>query len=165
MNQKYLIWFIHFLLLSLQDNKLLQMPRSEFLIKKDNGFTSKYGTSLNVASPNVIYLKTKAKVNVLKYESDYAPFVNKSIKDITRKVGEIIKDNNKFQNQYLFNIDMSNKAVKFGKTSLIRYEAYLRPNVISKLTSYKNDMNDLATQIDETIGNVLYENGFVYMPK
>lgn len=165
MNQKYLIWFIHFLLLSLQDNKLLQMPRSEFLIKKENGFTSKYGTSLNLESPNVIYVKTKAKVNVSKYEPDYAPFVNKSIKDITRKVGEIIKRNNNFQNQYLFNVDMSNKAVKFGKTSLIRYEAYVRPHTTNKLTSYKDDMTNLATQIDETIGNVLYENGFVYMPK
>ena len=86
------------------------MNKNEILLEKNNNFVTRYGGTLENDKPSVLYLRTKAKITPLINKKEYNIEVNKIKHDFKTFVEKTIKASKSVQNDFLFNVDISEKA-------------------------------------------------------
>ena len=102
------------------------MANNEILLEKNNKFFTKYGTLLSESKPTVIYLRTNSKITPLKEKPSFEEDIDSIKTQFNNYVKKTILQNKNIDNNYLFNVDISSKSVKWKKISFLRYDILLK---------------------------------------
>lgn len=129
--------------------------KKEIILKKENNFITKYGYNGNNKIPEVIYLRTKAKITPLKKSFSYEKELDKVKENFNDFLLEEIENNPNFDKKFLFNIDISSKSVKYGKISNVRYDIYLKPLKKDTLISNQKLFEQFSLKVDRQLINLL----------
>lgn len=137
------------------------MLRNEIVLDKGNNFITKYGTTINTEKPSVIYLRTKSKITPLIKLKEYNNEVNCVKNEFESFVTDAIRKSKCVQNDFLFNVDISEKSIKYGKVSFLRYDVYLKPNKNKTLLGNKFRIEQLSKKFDKKLEELLNQNNIV----
>lgn len=138
-----------------------ESKKNEFLIEKNSPFVTKYGSTMDEECPSVIYLRTKSKITPLLEKKEYNDEVIKIKDRFNDFVHKTVMKSKSLENDYLFNIDMSEKSVKFGKVSFLRYDIYVKPTKKQNLQKNFARMSQLSHTLDKKLENLLMSNGII----
>ena len=112
---------------------LIKMPRPklkpiEYVNKIGNSLSVKISTNAVNELPEVVYVRVKLRITPVEKKYTYDKDIT-WITDRFEKFARNILDNiiNYDNNQYLFNITVSNKSIKYGKNTHFHYDYFLKP--------------------------------------
>lgn len=134
------------------------MFKNEIILEKDGKFITRFGSTLEVERPSVIYLRTKSKITPLTEKKKYDNEVNAIKNKFTSFVEKTIKKSKSVDNVYLFNIDISSKNLKYGKVSFLRYDVYLKPTKIRTIEENRFRLQQLSIKFDRKLEKLLNSN-------
>lgn len=137
------------------------MLRNEIVLDKNNNFITKYGSTIDTEKPSVVYLRTKSKITPLINLKEYNNEVNCVKKEFEEFVTHSIRKSKCVQNDFLFNIDISEKSVRYGKVSFLRYDVYLKPIKNKTLLGNKFRIEQLSKKFDKKLEELLNQNNIV----
>ena len=131
------------------------MANNEILLEKNNKFITKYGTLLSESKPTVIYLRTKSKITPLKEKPSFEEDIVSIKTQFNNYVKKTILQNKNIDNNYLFNVDISSKSVKWKKVSFLRYDIFLKPLKRKPLLDNKKLFEKISIKLDTKLDNLL----------
>lgn len=137
------------------------MFKNEVILEKDGKFITRFGSTLEVERPSVVYLRTKSKITPLIEKKEYDTEVNIVKNKFTSFVKEIIEKSKSVNNDYLFSIDISSKSVKYGKVSFLRYDVYLKPTKQRTIEENRFRLQQLSTKFDRKLEKLLNSNHII----
>lgn len=137
------------------------MFKNEVILEKDGKFITRFGSTLEVERPSVVYLRTKSKITPLTEKKEYDTEVNVVKDKFTSFVKETIEKSKSVNNDYLFNIDISSKSVKYGKVSFLRYDVYLKPTKVRTIEENRFRLQQLSTKFDRKLEKLLNSNSII----
>lgn len=137
------------------------MFKNEVILEKDGKFITRFGSTLEVERPSVVYLRTKSKITPLTEKKEYDTEVNIVKDKFTSFVKEAIEKSKSVNNDYLFNIDISSKSVKYGKVSFLRYDVYLKPTKIRTIEENRFRLQQLSIKFDRKLEKLLNSNSII----
>ena len=91
------------------------------------------------------------------YENDIIDIKNK----FTEYIDKRIKKSKYFDNNYIFNIDISSKSIKYGKTSFLRYDVYLKPIVRKSVNDNMKLYSEYSEAFDKKLIKLLNKIGLI----
>ena len=154
-----LLFFIHFSSIIFTGiNLKTLMDKNEIILEKNNNFVTRYGGTLENDKPSVLYLRTKAKITPLINKKEYNIEVNKIKHDFKTFVEKAIKTSKSVQNDFLFNVDISEKSMRYGKVSFLRYDIYLKPTKKRTLKENLHRIKQLSLKLDQKLEKLLNSN-------
>ena len=134
---------------------------NDVILKKNNNFVTKYGTTCKSLKPSVLYLRTKTKITPIvdknTYEDDIIDVKNK----FTEYIDKRIKKSKHFDNNYIFNIDISSKSITYGKTSFLRYDIYLKPLNKKSISDNMKLYSEYSEAFDKKLLKLLNKIGLI----
>ena len=134
---------------------------NDVILKKNNNFVTKYGTTCKSLKPSVLYLRTKTKITPIvdknTYEDDIIDVKNK----FTEYIDKRIKKSKHFDNNYIFNIDISSKSITYGKTSFLRYDIYLKPLINKSISDNMKLYSEYSEAFDKKLLKLLNKIGLI----
>ena len=145
----------------MNNRKNIEMFKNEVILEKDGKFITRFGSTLEVERPSVVYLRTKSKITPLTEKKEYDTEVNIVKNKFTSFVKEIIEKSKSVNNDYLFNIDISSKSVKYGKVSFLRYDVYLKPTKQRTIEENRFRLQQLSTKFDRKLEKLLNSNNII----
>ena len=120
-------------------------------LNKENNFKTKVSTTTNDEFPNVVFLRAKVRLTPIENKKSYENEII-SLKDNFRSFAMKLLDANEYYDKnYIFNIDVSEKSVKFKKTSHLRYDIYLKPKINNTLLEHKDKLKTISDKLDEML--------------
>lgn len=131
------------------------MSKNEIELNKNNKFVTRYGTTLEDKHPSVIYLRTKSKITPLIKKKEYDNDVYKIKEGFSSFVKDSVNKCKSVNNDYLFNIDISSKSVRFGKVSFLRYDVYLKPIKQKTIEENLYRIQQFSTKLDKKLEKLL----------
>lgn len=137
------------------------MFKNEVILEKDGKFITRFGSTLEVERPSVVYLRTKSKITPLIEKKEYDTEVNIVKDKFTSFVKETIENSKSVNNDYLFNIDISSKSVKYGKVSFLRYDVYLKPTKVRTIEENRFRLQQLSIKFDRKLEKLLNSNSII----
>lgn len=137
------------------------MFKNEVILEKNGKFITRFGSTLEVERPSVVYLRTKSKITPLIEKKEYDTEVNIVKNKFTSFVKEIIEKSKSVNNDYLFSIDISSKSVKYGKVSFLRYDVYLKPTKQRTIEENRFRLQQLSTKFDRKLEKLLNSNHII----
>jgi hypothetical protein len=137
------------------------MTQNAIVLDKQNNFVTKYGTTLNEKYPSVLFLRTKSKITPILKKKEYDAEINLVKDSFTTFVKDAILGCKSVEDTYIFNIDISSKGVKYGKTSFLRYDLYVRPTKRTTIEENKFGMQQLSKKLDIHLEQLLNNNGIL----
>lgn len=137
------------------------MSKNEVTLKKQNKFITRYGSTLDEDYPSVVYIRTKSKITPSRQKKEYDTEVNNVKNKFTSFVKKSINKSKSVHNDYLFNIDISSKSVKYGKVSFLRYDVYLKPTKKKTLEENLFRFQQLSTKFDKKLEQLLNSNWII----
>ena len=137
------------------------MVENELILEKDGKFITRFGSTLDVKRPSVVYLRTKSKITPLTEKKEYDTEVNIVKDKFTSFVKEAIEKSKSVNNDYLFNIDISSKSVKYGKVSFLRYDLYLKPTKQRTIEENRFRLQQLSIKFDRKLEKLLNSNSII----
>lgn len=137
------------------------MFKNEVILEKDGKFITRFGSTLEVERPSVVYLRTKSKITPLTEKKEYDTEVNIVKDKFTSFVKEAIEKSKSVNNDYLFNIDISSKSVKYGKVSFLRYDVYLKPTKQRTIEENRFRLQQLSIKFDRKLEKLLNSNSII----
>ena len=63
-----------------------------------------------------------------------------------------------FKNDFLFNVDISEKSMRYGKISFLRYDIYLKPTKKRTLKENLHRIKQLSLKLDQKLEKLLNSN-------
>ena len=145
----------------MNNRKNIEMFKNEVILEKDGKFITRFGSTLEVERPSVVYLRTKSKITPLTEKKEYDTEVNIVKNKFTSFVKEIIEKSKSVNNDYLFNIDISSKSVKYGKVSFLRYDVDLKPTKQRTIEENRFRLQQLSTKFDRKLEKLLNSNNII----
>ena len=137
------------------------MSQNSIILDKQNKFITRYGRTLNEHFPSVIYLRTKSKITPTIQKKEYDYEIN-SVKDrFASFVKKTVLNCKSIENLFIFNIDISSKGVKYGKTSFLRYDLYVRPTKQKTLDENQFRLQQLSLKLDRELEKLLNSNNII----
>lgn len=137
------------------------MLNNEITLDKGSKFITRYGTTLDEKLPSVVYLRTKSKITPSMEMKDY----NDNVIDVKDKFTSFVKKtiitNKSVNDDYLFNIDISSKSVRYGKVSFLRYDLYLKPTKSKTIEENLYRIKQLSIKLDKKLENLLNSNNII----
>lgn len=137
------------------------MSKNEITLEKDSKFITRYGSTIESNNPSVIYLRTKSKITPSKQQKEYGKEVDTIKEKFTEFVHNSINKSKSVHNDYLFNIDISSKSVKYGKVSFLRYDIYLKPIKQRTIEENRFRLQQLSTKFDRKLESLLNSNSII----
>lgn len=137
------------------------MLRNEIVLDKNNKFITKYGTTIDAEKPSVVYLRTKSKITPLVNLKEYSSEINYVKNEFEEFVSHAIRNSKCVQNDFLFNIDISEKSVRYGKVSFLRYDVYLKPIKNKTLLGNKFRIEQISKKFDKKLEELLNSNNII----
>lgn len=137
------------------------MTQNVIVLNKKNNFVTKYGSTLNDKNPSVLFLRTKSKITPTVNKKEYDCEINSVKEYFTSIVKDTVLSCKSIEDTYIFNIDISSKGVKYGKTSFLRYDLYVRPTKRRTVEENKYRLQQLSTKLDKQLEKLLNNNGII----
>ena len=137
------------------------MSKNELTLEKSGKFITRYGSTIESEKPNVVYLRTKSKITPTKQQKEYDKEVDAVKEKFTKFVHQTIQTSKSVNNDYLFNIDISSKSVKYGKVSFLRYDVYLKPMKRRTIEENKFRIQQLSIKLDNKLERLLNSNNII----
>lgn len=137
------------------------MSQNAIVLDKKNNFVTKYGSTLNEKYPSVLFLRTKSKITPIVKKKEYDVEINSVKENFTSVVRDIVLECKSVEDVYIFNLDISSKGVKYGKTSFLRYDLYVRPTKRRTIEENKYRLQQLSTKLDKHLEKLLSNNGII----
>lgn len=137
------------------------MSKNEITLKKDGKFITRYGSTLETEQPTVVYLRTKSKItpsiNKKEYDTEVVEIKNR----FSTFVEDSIKKCKSVHDDFLFNIDISSKSVRYGKVSFLRYDLYVKPYKVRTIEENRFRLQQLSTKLDKQLEHLLNRNNII----
>lgn len=137
------------------------MPKNEIILEKNGNFITRYGSTIESEYPSVVYLRTKSKITPLNRQKEYDKEVSTIKKRFTEFVHNSILKSKSVDDNYLFNIDISSKSIKYGKVSFLRYDVYLKPSKQRTIEENKFRLHQLSVKFDKKLECLLNSNSII----
>lgn len=137
------------------------MVKNEINLNKNGNFVTRYGTTIDNETPPVVYLRTKSKITPFEKKKEYNDDIARSKDEFALFAGKYLSECESIDCPFLFNIDISPKGVKYGKTSFLRYDVYLRPKERNTLKANQEKMEEISLTLDENLERILKNNGII----
>ena len=120
-------------------------------LNKENNFKTKVSTTTNDEFPNVVFLRAKVRLTPIENKKSYENEII-SLKDNFRSFAmKLLDANEHYDKNYIFNIDVSEKSVRFKKTSHLRYDLFVKPKTQLTLEKHKDILKDLSDKLDDKL--------------
>lgn len=137
------------------------MSKNEITLKKDGKFITRYGSTLETEQPTVVYLRTKSKITPSINKKEYDTEVVEIKTRFSTFVEDSIKKCKSVHDDFLFNIDISSKSVRYGKVSFLRYDLYVKPYKVRTIEENRFRLQQLSTKLDKQLEQLLNTNNII----
>lgn len=137
------------------------MSKNEITLKKDGKFITRYGSTLEAEQPTVVYLRTKSKITPSINKKEYDTEVVEIKTRFSTFVEDSIKKCKSVHDDFLFNIDISSKSVRYGKVSFLRYDLYVKPYKVRTIEENRFRLQQLSTKLDKQLEHLLNRNNII----
>lgn len=137
------------------------MSKNEITLKKDGKFITRYGSTLETEQPTVVYLRTKSKITPSINKKEYDTEVVEIKTHFSTFVEDSIKKCKSVHDDFLFNIDISSKSVRYGKVSFLRYDLYVKPYKVRTIEENRFRLQQLSTKLDKQLEQLLNTNNII----
>lgn len=131
------------------------LPIDEIVFEDENGFTTKYGTTISGKIPTVYYLRSKGRLTPKTKKKNYKT----EVIEIKKSFGEYLKKNvgkeGLFDSNFISSIDISEKTIGFGKKSYIKYDIYLKPLKIASFEEHQQMFHDYSNHLNGYLCDLL----------
>lgn len=121
----------------------------EYFINKDSLIKTKYGT-LNKYTPEVLYLRSKARLKANVNKKDYKEDLNEISLLFQNFIKKTLKMNTYFD-KYICTFETPERGIIYNKPSYFKYEIYLHPNKIENLEYYEPHIIQLLKQTNSKL--------------
>ena len=120
-------------------------------LDKQNHFIAKVSTNTTDVFPEVVFLRAKVKVtpsvpNKI-YENDILT-IKSEFDKFSRNLLNLCSD---YDKNYIFSVDISEKSVKYKKTSHLKYDVYLKPKKKMTLEEHKTKLSLISDKMDNKL--------------
>lgn len=129
--------------------QMTKRTSKEYFITKNSFIKTKYGT-LNKHNPEVLYVRSKTKLNALENKKDYKSDLDDIGLNFKKYVKTLINNTNLF-NKYICIIETPEKGIVFNKLSHLKYDLYLHPKIIKDLLLYEREINYIVTNANNKL--------------
>lgn len=120
-------------------------------LNKNNFFVTKVSTNTLEEKPEVVFLRAKTRITPCTkcktYEKDVLN-LKREFEEYSRK---LLDKNKYYENNYLFNIDLAEKSVKFQKTSHLHYDIFLKAKKKETLLVHRKRLEKLSNRMDNKL--------------
>lgn len=137
------------------------MNKNEMILDKQSKFITRYGSTLEDSKPLVIYLRTKSKITPLVSKKDYSDEIAMIKSKFTDFVKKTVYSSKSVLDEYLFNIDITEKSIKYGKISNLKYDIYLKPTKLKSIEENKIRLKQLSIKLDKKLEKLLNTNNII----
>lgn len=137
------------------------MQKKEFKLNKGNCFVTRYGSTLEEEHPSVVYLRTKSKITPIEKKKEYNNEIENVKKDFEIYIKKCIFNCKSVENNFMYNLDITSNSIKFGKTSFLRYDVYVKPTKKRTISQNKYRLQQLSKKIDNGLEKLLNSNGIL----
>ena len=124
-------------------------------IGKKYGINVMFGTVLKEETPHVIMIRCKGRIKPNIRKKNYEDDIEKLKYDIINIINSKVRNSNVFFQECLANTDISSRSIKYNKYSFIKYDVYVKPNVLKTISLHKEDISRLTNEINLSISERL----------
>lgn len=111
----------------------------------------KYGT-LDRDNPDIIFIRARTRVKSDHTKQSYSKEVRTINNAFKRAVGKTMPVfGDVFAQGHIANLELSDIGLAANKTSVLKYDIYLKPIVRKELSEYINQINPLTAEINAVI--------------
>ena len=110
---------------------------------------TKYGT-LNKNNPEVLYIRSKAKLNALEKNKDYRDELNSISNTFQKYIKKMVAQSNMF-NKHICTFETPEKGIVYNKKSYLKFDVFLKPNIVQDMCQYEDFINDLVCNLDKKL--------------
>lgn len=137
-------------------------PKTKPIVFSDykNGFRTKISTNTTNETPKVVFLRCKVHITPLKKQKSYENEILSIKNDFINKAKSIIRRSAYYDNNYILNVEISEKSVCFKKKSHFHYDIFLKPK--NDMTIYKNKeiLDNICVNLNEFLEQIFQKNYF-----
>ncbi len=127
-------------------------------------FSPRLGT-VNKQNPSAIYLSGKCYITPSFNETDeiiYSSAIQPLERDLRTKIGECLGKIDDFKKPFIFNFELSESGLKFGKESYVSFQIFIKqkPGDIRDLMKIKKENEKDFVGLFQKMHDIFEENGF-----
>ena len=135
------------------NSKILPNEHKE---KLNDGTTLTYGNTKD----NVVSINVRGYIKPVENKKDYKE-ESKQLKETTiRKANKVLENTDWIQNHFIFTCDFTERGIIHNKPFRFKYRIYVKPNTREPLNTYRGNILDVATKINQVINTECQEVGF-----
>ena len=132
---------------------------NEYKENINDGTVMTYG-SLNEKSCDTISINVRGKIKPVENKKEYRE-ESKQLKENTiKEVNKVFENFNWINEHHIFTCDFTEKGIMYNKPFRFKYQVYLKPNTRGPLNTYRDNILDVATKINQVINAECQEVGF-----
>lgn len=120
-----------------------------FLSNIQAPFKVKYGT-LNKKKPDVLYIRSKAKLKGILNEKDYKDDLTQ-ISFLFQKFIKEILNKNKYIQKYISTFETPDKGVVCNKKSYLKYDIYFYPHTTKDMYFYQPIISNIVEEVNNKL--------------
>lgn len=130
---------------------------NELILKKEycNNIVTKYGSYDTNTKPKVIYLRTKAKITPTINKTSFEEGIINVKNNFINYIKDVIVKNINLEDNHISSIDISEKSVRYGKISFLRYDVYIKLRSPKPLIKNFKFFSKLSEKFDKKLIKLL----------
>lgn len=122
-----------------------------YKLEKQNHFITNISTNTTDEKPNVVFLRTKVRITPIEPKKTYEQEVLSIKSDFEIFAKNLLDNQQSYDKNYIFSIDVAEKSVKYKKTSHLRYDMFLKPKVKITMEEHRNSLKDISDILDNKL--------------
>lgn len=132
---------------------------NEYKEDMGDGTVMTYG-SLNEKSCDIISINVRGRIKPIEKKKEYKE-ESKQLKENTiKRVNKIFENFNWINDHHIFACDFTEKGIIHNKPFKFKYQVYVKPNTREPLNTYRDNILDVTTKINQIINTECQEVGF-----
>ena len=122
-----------------------------YKLEKQNHFITNISTNTTDEKPNVVFLRAKVRITPIEPKKTYEQEVLSIKSDFEIFAKNLLDNQQSYDKNYIFSIDVAEKSVKYKKTSHLRYDVFLKPKVKITMEEHRNSLKDISDILDNKL--------------
>lgn len=131
-------------------------------LEKDNHFVTKVSTNTTEENPSVVFLRAKIRITPIESRKSYESEILSIEDEFKDFATDLLNNNNDYDKNYIFSVDVAEKSVKYKKTSHLRYDIFLKPNNKIKLEEHRDKLQTLSDILDKKLITLFKKYGLMW---
>lgn len=125
-----------------------------------DGFRYKISTNTTNEIPNVMFIRCKVHITPNEQKNTYVKDVLGIKEEFIEKTRCILRKNANYENNYILNVEISEKSVCFNKKSHFHYDIFLKPKDRISLYRNKEILETMCGNINKMLAHLFLRNNF-----